>query len=48
MTLSVDNHTTVRLHHHSPLVLLLCLMSPNLSLKDLQIKKPATNNDESQ
>jgi hypothetical protein len=48
MTLPIDNHTTVRLHHHSLLVLLLCLMSPNLSLKDLQIKKPATNNDESQ
>jgi hypothetical protein len=46
MTLSVDNHTPVRLQHHRLLVLLLCLMSPNLSLKNLQVKQTATNNEE--
>jgi hypothetical protein len=32
MTLPVDNHTSVRLHHHSLLMLLLCLMGSNFSL----------------
>jgi hypothetical protein len=40
MTLSINNHPSVWLHHHGLFMLLLGLMSPNVRLKNLQVKKP--------
>jgi hypothetical protein len=43
MTLSVNNHPPIWLHHLGLFMLLLGLMSPHVRLKDLQVKKPTPN-----